>query len=233
MPARADAVDAPDLGFRARRPVAETILRVATRLFGERGFSGVSLADIGRAAGRSEGVVHHYFASKKKLIAATEERVRLQSDLRLREAIALSTAGVGQLLRTVRRVWSEPAATALRLQLWSEAGRDRDLRQRLVARRRQARVLFADAISAGRTNGKTVEASIDSLAVLVSAVFDGLSISEQIEPESQAAEDAFDLFVRLVATALGEDPKSESRLRAAAPRPVEARLSADPSSSAE
>ncbi len=215
MTARAaEALDDAPFSRPTGRPVAERILRVASKLFGEQGFSRVSLAEIGRAVGQSEGGIHRHFTSKKSLIAAIEERFRVQFELRLREAIAVSTTGVTQLLQTARRVWTEPSTTSLRTQLWSEAGRDRLVRERMLRRRRVARVLLADAISVHRSDGRATTVGLDALAYLVTAVLDGLSISEQVEPD--VGGDAFELFVRLVARAVGEDTQSETRLRAAA-----------------
>jgi AcrR family transcriptional regulator len=53
------------------RSTREQILRTAERLFGERGFDGVSLREIGEAAGqRNNAVAHYYFGDKEGLIAA-------------------------------------------------------------------------------------------------------------------------------------------------------------------
>src|SRR5690242_17748597 len=43
------------------------ILSVAVRLFGERGYAGVSTGDVARGAGVARGLVNHYFGTKKEL----------------------------------------------------------------------------------------------------------------------------------------------------------------------
>ena len=53
---------------------AERILAVAERLFGQRGYSGVSIRDIARAAGISKANVFHHYASKQALYEAVLER---------------------------------------------------------------------------------------------------------------------------------------------------------------
>lgn len=45
----------------------EQILSVAVRLFGERGYAGVSTGDVARGAGVARGLVNHYFGTKKEL----------------------------------------------------------------------------------------------------------------------------------------------------------------------
>lgn len=44
------------------------ILKAAERLFGEKGYRGVSIDDIARAAGVSKGLVFYHFTSKKVLV---------------------------------------------------------------------------------------------------------------------------------------------------------------------
>lgn len=53
---------------------AERILAVAERLFGQRGYSDVSIRDIARAAGISKANVFHHYASKQALYEAVLER---------------------------------------------------------------------------------------------------------------------------------------------------------------
>jgi AcrR family transcriptional regulator len=45
----------------------EQILRVASRLFGNRPYSDVSISDIASEAGIARGLLHHYFGSKREL----------------------------------------------------------------------------------------------------------------------------------------------------------------------
>jgi AcrR family transcriptional regulator len=60
---------APD----ARR---DQILDTALRLFGERGYTGVSAADIARAAGVTPGLLTHYFGPKRQIYLAVVDRMR-------------------------------------------------------------------------------------------------------------------------------------------------------------
>jgi AcrR family transcriptional regulator len=59
----------------ARRDRREDILQASLHLFAERGFHGTSMRDIARAADITEGLIYHYFASKRDLFRAIiEER---------------------------------------------------------------------------------------------------------------------------------------------------------------
>src|SRR5918992_366617 len=50
-----------------RRDRREDILQASLHLFAERGFHGTSMRDIARAADITEGLIYHYFASKRDL----------------------------------------------------------------------------------------------------------------------------------------------------------------------
>lgn len=55
---------------RAKADRYDALLRAASRLFAERGFSGVSLEDIGGAVGVSGPAVYRHFANKQALLGA-------------------------------------------------------------------------------------------------------------------------------------------------------------------
>ena len=51
----------------------EELLQISLRLFSERGFEGTSIRDIAREAGITEGLIYHYFQSKKDLLKTVVE----------------------------------------------------------------------------------------------------------------------------------------------------------------
>jgi AcrR family transcriptional regulator len=57
----------------ARRDRREDILNASLNLFAEKGFHGTSMRDIARAADITEGLIYHYFASKRDLFRAIIE----------------------------------------------------------------------------------------------------------------------------------------------------------------
>jgi AcrR family transcriptional regulator len=57
----------------ARRDRREDILTASLNLFAEKGFHGTSMRDIARAAHITEGLIYHYFASKRDLFRAIIE----------------------------------------------------------------------------------------------------------------------------------------------------------------
>ncbi|WP_328354820.1 TetR family transcriptional regulator [Mycobacterium sp. NBC_00419] len=76
---------------RRRRLVRDDIGRAAVRLFAERGFDGVTVADIALAAGISERTFFRYFATKDEVLLAYERHVWE----RLVAAVAARPAGEG------------------------------------------------------------------------------------------------------------------------------------------
>lgn len=57
----------------ARRDRRDDILQASLHLFAERGFHGTSIRDIAREADLTEGLIYHYFSSKRDLFRAIIE----------------------------------------------------------------------------------------------------------------------------------------------------------------
>jgi AcrR family transcriptional regulator len=62
-----------DVAVSAKRDRREDILQASLKLFAEKGFHGTSMRDIARAADITEGLIYHYFASKRDLFRAIIE----------------------------------------------------------------------------------------------------------------------------------------------------------------
>jgi AcrR family transcriptional regulator len=91
---------AEDLGLRERkkREMRRLLAEVATRLFAERGFDEVKVADIAAAANVSEKTVFNYFATKEDLILDGREQIEAELIREVRER------GPGEsILAAVRR----------------------------------------------------------------------------------------------------------------------------------
>src|SRR3954469_3678261 len=121
-----------ELGLRERkkRQTRELIATAARRLFGERGFETVTVAEVARAADVSEATVFNYFPSKEdlfysgleafeeQLLSAIRERERRESILAAFARFVLTPRGllsakdpnaVERLAATTRVIEDSPA----------------------------------------------------------------------------------------------------------------------------
>ncbi|GAA1984101.1 TetR/AcrR family transcriptional regulator [Nocardiopsis rhodophaea] len=67
---RASSSGEPPVRRRAGRPGhdAESVLRVAVRVFNERGYDGTSMEDLARALGVTKSAIYHHFSGKSELL---------------------------------------------------------------------------------------------------------------------------------------------------------------------
>jgi AcrR family transcriptional regulator len=97
-----------------RRDRREDILRASLHLFAEKGFHGTSMRDIARAADITEGLIYHYFASKRDLFRAIIEEYsflpllrtlpELAGQLDLRGLLLVLARGFFEVLRQNREL---------------------------------------------------------------------------------------------------------------------------------
>jgi AcrR family transcriptional regulator len=64
----------------------QRILDAATEVFGNRGFSSATMADIVAGSGASIGSIYHHFGGKKELFLAIYDRLSANVELRIAEA---------------------------------------------------------------------------------------------------------------------------------------------------
>ena len=143
----------PGLRERKKQQTRQLILDAATRLFVERGFDGVTVSEIARAAELSEMTVYNYFPSKEdlvfgrmeffeeQLVAAVQQRAPDESAVAAFGRMML--AGVDQLAARTEMIAN--AAILIRASLALQA-REREITARYTAR--LAGVLTAETGSA-------------------------------------------------------------------------------------
>jgi len=94
------AVAEPGLRERKKQQTQQLILDTAARLFAERGFDGVTVAEIARAAELSEMTVFNYFPTKEDLVFGRMEffEERLVAAVEQRDAGESAVASFGHVL---------------------------------------------------------------------------------------------------------------------------------------
>ncbi len=146
----------PGLRERKKEQTRQAIAETARRLFAERGFDAVTVADVARAADVSQGTVFNYFPTKEDLfygqmedfeatlVEAVRDRVRGESVLDVFRRVMLENSG-----RLASEEVAEMIATAARLIAASPALRTRE--REIVARHTdELAALIADEAGAGR-----------------------------------------------------------------------------------
>jgi AcrR family transcriptional regulator len=131
----------PGLRERKKQQTRQLILDAATRLFVERGFDGVTVSEIARAAELSEMTVFNYFPTKEDLVFGRmeffEEQLVAAVQQRAPEAAAVAAfgrmmlAGIDQL--TARTEMIAKAAMLIRASPTLQA-REREITARYTAR---------------------------------------------------------------------------------------------------
>jgi TetR/AcrR family transcriptional repressor of nem operon len=77
----------------------ERILETAARLFRERGFDGIGVADLMKAAGLTHGGFYGHFKSKEELMALASERALAESNENWTRAAAEGEAALGRMVQ--------------------------------------------------------------------------------------------------------------------------------------
>ncbi len=168
------------------------LLRATAELIVERGIDGTSLAEIGRRAGYSHGLVHHRFGSKDALIERlTAEAVRLfttETVSRIGDATgALAVRIVAETyLRLVQG--SDPVAR-VHLMTWSEAiAGGTQVRPHRATWDRIFRGALVEMIESGIVEGN-VRADVDPVpaAVVIVGLLRGVALQLILDPEAGSA----------------------------------------------
>ena len=173
-----------------REETERRLVDAATSLFAERGSRSVSLADVGRLAGYSSGIVSHHFGSKQRLLAAVVQQAQ-QFDVPTSGTFGLErlTAVLSTYLRTLRDRAPGPQAF---LQLWSEAvAADPVLAPLFAERDAWFRGLLADHISSGVDDG-SIRSDVDPDAQAIALV--GLLRGTALQLMSTAADAPLDVL---------------------------------------
>jgi AcrR family transcriptional regulator len=197
----------------------ERILRVATALFGEKGFDAVTTRTIAAAAGLNVATVAHHTGSKADLYEAVFARLHAHEETMLDAVLAdVTDADVADPLR-VRRVLrelvdayvdvlaAEPAIAGLWTRRWLERGRGDDAVEARFARPLFDRIetLLRDAQAAGSVPALDAHLAVKGVVWITYGYFTGGLV------EAHAAQDV-------------TDPSQVERLRAFVHRVVDGLL---------
>lgn len=190
-----------------QNPRVVQILDAASRCFSRDGFSNTTVQQIAREAGLTKSMIHYYFESKQVLIlelqAFVHERYfrRVQSKL---DALASgSEEKLKQALWEVYDIVKDKQFLKLQLELFAEAGRDPNMRNRMMLALQASR----EFIDVGAKNvvaepGQESMRLPNSLSFMIASMLLGLRIQEFISGDAKTAKESYELFIAMLTGAM-------------------------------
>jgi AcrR family transcriptional regulator len=187
-----------------RRATTERrVLDAATELIAQRGSRAVTLAEVGRAAGYSRGIVHAHFGSREQLLEAVVRDAQ-RFDVPPVEGHGLDrlTALVTAYLANVR---TRAPATGAFLLLWAESVADDPVLGPLFAERDTAfRAALAEHVRQGADDGSIrADADPDAVAVVLLGLLRGIGM-QLASASGRALDAAGDEVVSAAVALLGQ-----------------------------
>ena len=175
------------------------MLRAATELICERGFSETRISDVAKRAGVSSALVIYYFGTRDRLLVdalrfseeafyeAAEAMLAEVSSVRERISLLIEWTCIPSRDGEVAGAWG------LWFDLWVQAFRHEEVKAGRVERDARWRRMIVDAIEADDVHGK-VDPSM--FALEFAALLDGLSIQVALDDPEVNSKVAYDIAMR-------------------------------------
>jgi AcrR family transcriptional regulator len=180
-------------GYRKSDVSRERILEAATELFAQKGYAGAGVDQLAARSGIAKTAIYYHFGNKEGLLAAALERAasswiegivqvsRQAGDWSARLDAGL--AGMRALLE--EKPWIFKLLQILALEVAEEKPEIREMLQSILRRAREAIVAgMQDALGVAVPDAETV-------ASVILALLDGISLGLQVDPDSVSLDDAF------------------------------------------
>ncbi len=166
----------------------DKILRAANTCFGRRGYHQTTIQDICDEAELSKGGLYTYFRSKEDILAAVVGNSVRTTLSEAKAAAASAETALRRLDRvaevTIARLISgnsHAASPQLLLEIWAEASKNPEIKAQCTRAYDEWRAFLSQLLRDGIACGE-IKPWVDpeSLAAILLAVFDGLSLQEGI-----------------------------------------------------
>jgi AcrR family transcriptional regulator len=188
-----------------QNPKVVQILDAAARCFGRDGLANTTIQQIAHEAGMTKSMIHYYFESKQVLIlelqAFVHERYfrRVQSKL---DRLAGDESQLEEALWEVFDIVGDKNFLLLQLELFAEAGRDANMRNRMMlaqARTRELVEIGTESVAPG----DAAAAMPKALALMVSSQLLGLRVQELVGEDPALTKEAYRMFIAMLRRSLG------------------------------
>jgi AcrR family transcriptional regulator len=193
----------------------ELLLAAAARAFARKGFAGASVEEIAQTAGFSVGALYSNFASKEELFLELSATYSSGLIAKAADALREHGPGTGALAAELGRMLIQAADSGgdfalLSSEFWLYAMRNPRVLDAMAARMRGPREALAALVEADlEERGAPAEASAESVAAVVAALFEGLARQRLIDPD-RIPRDLFGLALKWIFTGIGADESHET-----------------------
>jgi AcrR family transcriptional regulator len=182
----------------------EQIVRATIRCLAREGYTRLTMKNVAREAGVSQGILHYYFADKRAMLVATLEAVSRDLDRRVAAAQSRTGRDPRARLRALVRACLEvavrrPEVWVVFVEFWGEMLHDRRLRALNAEVYSRTRRLIGRLIGDGVRAGHFRPVDPGRAAAVVLGLVDGLSLQLTFDPAAFAVAEA----ARLCDDALG------------------------------
>ena len=203
-----------------QNPRVVQILDAATRCFARDGFANTTIQEIAHEAGLTKSMIHYYFESKQVLIlelqAFTHERYFRRVHQKLEDLGPGSEQRLQEALWEIYEIVKDKQFLRLQLELFAEAGRDPNMKQRMdLAQQRSREFIHVGANQVVNEAGDHPIRLPKSLSFLIASQLLGLRVQEFISGESDLARESYELFIAMLTGAMRRE-----RDVAPAPKPA-------------
>lgn len=167
----------------------EQIVRATIRCLAREGYTRLTMKQVAREAGVSQGILHYYFADKRAMLAATLEAVTRDLDRRVAAAQSRTGRDAHARLRALVRACLEVAVSrpefwVVFVEFWGEMLHDRRLRDLNTAVYSRTRRLIGRLIAEGVRAGRFRPVDPRRASAVVLGLIDGLSLQLTFDPEA-------------------------------------------------
>ncbi|PWH13081.1 MAG: TetR family transcriptional regulator [Anaerolineae bacterium] len=183
------------------RASREKILQAAIEFFSKNGFRGAKLADIAQAAGLTEpGLLHHFPSKTHLLMQVLDERDRIDKQ---RVQMILQQEG-NHVLEAFQDIVNHNATVPGLVQLFTVLVAESLVAEHpahafFVQRYQRTRASLVESIRKAQQAGEIrADLKAEDLAILMTAIMDGLQVQWLLEPETMDMRQAFGVFLNLL-----------------------------------
>jgi AcrR family transcriptional regulator len=186
-----------------QNPRVVQILDAASRCFARDGFANTTVQQIAQEAGLTKSMIHYYFESKQVLILELQAFVYERYFRRVQQKLAglhpESSERVQEALWEIFEIVKDKSFLQLQLELLAEAGRDPNMRGRIMLAQDRARELIEQGAQQVVNAGAGPSVPLPrSLSTLIQAQLLGLQIHGFISGDLDHMEEAYKLFTTML-----------------------------------